>query len=160
MTNQSKIILSRNKRSLTLRDDNWLLSRLDFIWTKYFADVPQKNRVFIKFGRYSKYRLGSIRLERKTKFSFKSDSSQASLITITSMFKDLEIPAEVVDHTIGHELTHYAHGFSSVQPRLHRYPHAGGVVKKEMEARGMGHLHQAYRDWIKEYRKQLTDDRW
>ena len=132
------------------RDNNWLLSRLDFIWTMYFSDIPQKNKVFIKFGRNAKYRLGSIRLNKRTKASF---------ITITSMFKDSKIPSEVVDHTIGHELTHYAHGFSSVHPRLHRYPHAGGVVKREMETRGMGHLHTAYKNWIKQYRKQIMAGR-
>lgn len=142
MTSQSKTAI--------LRDNNWLLSRLDFIWTKYFPDVPQTNKVFIKFGRYSKYRLGSIRLDRRTK---------SSLITITSMFKSPKIPAKVVDHTIGHELTHYAHGFSSTNPRLHRYPHAGGVVKREMEARGMGCLHIAYKSWIKKYREQLVASR-
>ena len=142
MTSYSKIAMKR--------DNSWLLSRLDFIWTKHFADIPQTNKVFIKFGRFAKYRLGSIRLNRQTKASF---------ITITSMFKDARIPMEVVDHTIGHELTHYAHGFSSNHPRLHKYPHAGGVVKKEMEARGMGYLHKAYKDWIKEYRKQLLFER-
>lgn len=138
MTSYSKIAMKR--------DNSWLLSRLDFIWTKHFADIPQTNKVFIKFGRFAKYRLGSIRLNKQTKASF---------ITITSMFKDSRIPMEVVDHTIGHELTHYAHGFSSNHPRLHKYPHAGGVVKKEMEDRGMGHLHTAYKNWIKEYRKKL-----
>ncbi|MBI2085999.1 hypothetical protein HYT74_01525 [Candidatus Daviesbacteria bacterium] len=131
------------------RDNIWLLSRLDFIWSKYFADVPQTNKVFIKFGRSAKYRLGSIKLNRTTKSSY---------VTITSMFKDLNIPAEVVDHTIGHELVHYAHGFSSTQPRLHRYPHAGGVVNREMNERGMGYLHDAYREWVKQYRKELTAD--
>lgn len=129
-----------------IRDDNWLLSRLDFIWNKYFPDIPQNNRVYIKFGRFAKYRLGSIRLNKKTKIS---------IITITAMFKDLNIPREVVDHTIGHELVHYAHGFSSVSPKLHRYPHAGGVVKKEMEVRGMRHLYIAYKDWIRKYRQTL-----
>ncbi len=129
------------------RDDKWLLSRLDFLWDKYFADIPQTNRVFIKFGRYAKYRLGSIRLDRKTK---------ASHIIITSMFKDLKIPQEVVDHTIGHELVHFTHGFSSTHPRLHRYPHAGGVVKREMSARGMDYLYQSYRTWIKDYRQSLS----
>lgn len=128
------------------RDNNWLLSRLDFVWSRYFSDIPQTNKVFIKFGRNAKFRLGSIRLDKKTKASF---------ITITSMFKDPKIPSEVVDHTIGHELVHYTHGFSSVHPRLHRYPHAGGVVKKEMELRGMGYLHKAYKEWIKRYRKEL-----
>lgn len=139
MTMKSKIALER--------DDKWLLSRLDFLWSKYFADVPQTNKVFIKFGRFAKYRLGSIRLNKRNKSSF---------ITITSMFKDLHIPPEVVDHTIGHELVHYAHGFSSTQPRMHRYPHAGGVVKREMEERGMGYLHVAYKKWVKLYRKELS----
>lgn len=128
------------------RDDKWLLSRLDFLWDKYFADIPQNNKVFIKFGKHAKYRLGSIRLNRQTK---------ASLITITAMFKNPKIPAEVVDHTIGHELVHYAHGFSSTHPRLHRYPHAGGVVRKEMKERGMEYLHKAYQAWVKKYREQL-----
>lgn len=128
------------------RDDKWLLSRLDFIWSKYFPEISQTNRMFINFGRFAKYRLGSIKLNRKT---------NASYITITSMFKSLQIPGEVVDHTIGHELVHYAHGFSSVHPRLHRYPHAGGVVNKEMKERGMEHLYQAYRNWVKDYRKIL-----
>lgn len=136
---------------LNRRDNIWLLSRLDHLWTRHFDDVPQTNKVFIRFGRSAKYRLGSIKLDKKTK---------ASLITITSMFKDSKIPAEVVDHTIGHELTHYAHGFSSIHPRLHKYPHAGGVVKKEMAERGMEHLHKAYQDWIKQYKKKLMDDRW
>lgn len=136
--------------SALIRDDNWLLSRLDLIWSKYFPDVPQNNKVFIKFGRFAKYRLGSIRLDKKTKASF---------ITITLMFKGLKIPAGVVDHTIGHELVHYAHGFSSTHPRLHRYPHAGGVVKREMAERGMGYLYKAYQEWIKEYRKKLLFER-
>lgn len=142
MASQSKTVLKRN--------DQWLLARLDFIWSKYFADMPQTNKVYINFGRFAKYRLGSIRLNRHTK---------ASYITITSMFKDLNIPAEVVDHTIGHELVHYAHGFSSTHPRLHRYPHAGGVVRLEMRERGMEYLYDAYKEWVKKYRKQLMDER-
>lgn len=138
MTSKTKLTIFRN--------DKWLLSRLDYLWDTYFADIPQIEKVFIRFGRFAKYRLGSIRLNRKTK---------SSIITITSMFKDLKIPEQVVDHTIGHELVHYTHGFSSAQPRLHRYPHAGGVVKKEMAGRGMGYLYSAYRSWIKEYRKSL-----
>jgi len=71
------------------------------------------------------------------------------------MFRDLSIPQEVVDHTIGHELVHYAHGFSSTQPRLHKYPHAGGVVKREMTERGMEYLHKAYKAWVIKYKEQL-----
>ncbi len=130
-----------------MRNDIWLLSRLDFIWSTHFSDVVQKNKVYIKFGRYAKYRLGSIRLNRKTKDTH---------IIISALFKDESIPQAVVDQTIGHELVHYAHGFSSIHPKLHKYPHAGGVVNKEMKQRGMEHLYTAYKDWIKVYRKMLT----
>lgn len=132
-----------------IRDNAWLLSRLDYLWSMYFEDVSQENPVIIKFGQYSKYRLGSIRQDPLSKFS---------IITITGMFKDLSIPQEVVDHTIGHELVHYAHGFSSSKRRLHKYPHAGGVVRKEMEGRGMKYLSAAYRKWVKVYRKQLAGE--
>lgn len=138
MKSQSRIEISR--------DDKWLLCRLNDLWDKYFSDIPQSNKVFISFGRFAKYRLGSIRLNRQTK---------ASIITITSMFKSLQVPQEVVDHTIGHELVHYTHGFSSTNPKLHKYPHAGGVVKKEMAERGMEYLYDAYKKWIKEYRQTL-----
>ncbi len=129
------------------RDNNWLLSRLDDLWSKYFPDVEQVNPIFVRFGRYSKYRLGSIKLSRK---------SGKSYITITSMFKNQKIPTGVVDHTLAHELVHYAHGFSSQRTRLHKYPHAGGIVQKEMEKRGMVCLTRAYKDWIRRYRIQLS----
>lgn len=129
-----------------IRDDIWLLSRLDYLWSKYFEDVALDNPVKIRFGRFSKYRLGSIKLNKKTGFS---------LIIITSMFRNNQIPVEVVDHTIGHELVHYAHGFSSNKRRLHKYPHAGGVVQKEMQNRGMRLLNEAYREWMKQYKEQL-----
>lgn len=138
--------MTSKMKTVQIRDDIWLLSRLDFIWTKHFADILQQNKVFIKFGRHSKFRLGSIRLNRKTKHT---------LIIITSMFKDVNIPEEVVDHTIGHELVHYSHGFSSPHPKLFKYPHAGGVVKKEMEQRGMGSLYQSYKKWIKSYKEKI-----
>lgn len=138
--------MTSQKKEIQNRDNNWLMSRLDFIWTQYFSDILQKNKVFIKFGRHAKFRLGSIRLNQKTKDSF---------IIITSMFKDLNIPQEVIDHTIGHELVHYTHGFSSPHPKLFKYPHSGGVVKKEMAERGMANLYQSYKEWIKTYRASL-----
>ncbi|MBI2599981.1 hypothetical protein HYW43_03620 [Candidatus Daviesbacteria bacterium] len=129
-----------------LRDHNWLLSRLDHLWSSYFMDVSQDNPIFIRFGRYSKYRLGSIKLEKR---------SGKSKITITGMFRDPKIPVAVVDHTIAHELVHYAHGFSSKKVRLHRYPHAGGIVNRELERRGMKSLIKGYKAWIQEYKQTL-----
>jgi hypothetical protein len=132
--------------STSKRDDEWLLSRLDHLWKNYFGNVKQINPVFIRFGRFSKFRLGSIRLERYTKNTY---------VTITGMFRDPNIPVEVVDHTIAHELCHYTHGFSSPAPRLHKFPHSGGVIKTELESRGMHNLVKAYAKWLKEYRKTL-----
>lgn len=129
-----------------LRDDKWLLSRLDYLWSNYFPDIDQTNPVFIKFGRYSRLRLGSIRLDKATGRTY---------ITITGMFKDEAVPIDVVDQTIAHELTHYTHGFSSFRSRMHKYPHGGGVVNRELKARGLGHLGVAYNRWKKQYRKSL-----
>ena len=129
------------------RDDIWLLSRLDYLWSNYFVDIQQVNKVFIRFGRYSKLRLGSIRMDR---------ISRSSYITITGMFKDERVSVEVIDHTIAHELCHYTHGFSSPKTRLHKYPHHGGVIRKELENRGLYNLVKAYAVWKREYRKPLT----
>lgn len=82
-------------------------------------------------------------------------ANNRSFITITGMFKDEKIPVEVIDHTIAHELCHYTHGFSSPKPRLHRYPHHGGVIKEELEGRGLHHLVKSYQRWLKVYRKSL-----
>ncbi len=138
--------MPNNLHQSSMRSDYWLLSRLDTIWSKHFPDVDQTNPINIKFGRCSKYRLGSIKLNRRT---------NRSHITITAMFKNENIPSSVIDHTLAHELVHYAHGFSSKRARLHKYPHAGGVVQREMEERGMGYLNKAYKSWVKQYRKQL-----
>ncbi len=135
--------------STSSRDDAWLVSRLDHLWSNFFSDVAQINPIFIRFGRYSKFRLGSIRLERVTKKTY---------ITITGMFKDEQIPTDVVDHTIAHEMCHYTHGFSSPKPRLHKYPHHGGVIKKELETRKMHQLVKSYGVWLKEYRKSLENE--
>ncbi len=129
------------------RDNTWLAARLNHLWSAYFDDVLEVNPVTIRFGRSSKYRLGSIKLAR---------SSGKSYITITGMFKNVRIPVQVVDHTIAHEMVHYTHGFSSKRTRLHKYPHAGGIVQKEMLARGMGRLIKAYKDWIVSYRRRLS----
>lgn len=143
-------MVGKTKNSIE-RTNQWLLSRLDDIWTKYFSDVPQTNRVFIRFGRFARFRLGSIKFDKK---------SRDTTITITSMFKQTSVPQEVIDHTIGHELVHFAHGFSSPHPRLHKYPHEGGIVRKEMIVRGMENLYLAYKSWIKSYRKSLMTQRY
>ena len=128
------------------RDNVWLLSRLNFLWEAHFKDVEQINPVFIQFGRFSRLRLGSIKYDPRIGHS---------IITITAMFKDVNIPVAVVDHTIAHELTHYTQGFSSPHKRSQKHPHQGGVVDKEMAGRGLENIIKEYKKWLKLYREEL-----
>jgi hypothetical protein len=124
------------------RDDAWLQGVLDKIWDNYFADVPQVNDVRINFGRRAKRRLGSISLDpadRKT-----------SLIIMNGIFRDPGIPEFVIEATIVHELTHYAHGFNSPLEQAQAHPHAGGVMRREFDERGLLELYQIQKRWLKD----------
>jgi len=123
------------------RDDSWLQQMLDKIWDNYFSDVPQLNDVKIMFGRRAKRRLGSISLE--------SGEQRISLIVVNSIFKDPQIPEFVVEATVVHELTHYAHGFNSPLEQAQRHPHAGGVMRREFAERGLLELYLQQKRWLK-----------
>lgn len=136
-----------------IRDDIWLEDKLNVIFNNYFSDIKKLSPIKIFFSRVSKYRFGSIRqvVQRKL-LSSKSHSK----ILINGMFKSEMVPVEVVEYTIGHELCHYVHGFSSSLPRLHRFPHHGGVVNKELEDRGMSRQVKAYKEWLKGYKLKIS----
>ena len=148
-----------------LRNHQWLQKQLDFLLTKYFADLTITTPIEIKFGREAKYRFGSIRLYKPRShlrgvklFSprrWKSSQPQKSVITITSLFAKQDVLAKVVQYTIAHEICHYHHGFSSANRRLFKYPHHGGVVNNELTRRGADDLISAYKKWLKIYRKKI-----
>lgn len=153
-----------------MRDAKWLEDKLQFLLKAYFSDVPVSNPIEIKWGREAKFRFGSIKLESHKSIrgikslrglirAVKDDTPKKSLITITSMFRDEAIPAEVVEHTIAHELCHYTHGFSSENKRLFRHPHHGGVVDAELRRRGARHLIVGYKTWLRGYRKEILERR-
>jgi hypothetical protein len=124
------------------RDEAWLQQVLDKIWDNYFEDVPQENDVRIVFGRRAKRRLGSISLDpadRKT-----------SLITMNGLFRSTQIPEFVIEATIVHELTHYAHGFNSPLEQAQTHPHAGGVMRREFAERGLLDLYLQQKKWLKD----------
>ena len=167
-----------------MRDNDWLKQQLEFLLKKYFASAKITNPIEIKFGREAKYRFGSIRLLKSTKGTRSTKSIKGflpnflkargtrdtlgargtlkaserpakSIITITSMFAKESVPVAVVQYTIAHELCHYAHGFSSANKRLFKYPHHGGIVNKELSDRGARHLTGAFKRWLKIYRQQI-----
>lgn len=129
-----------------MRDNSWLEIRLKKIWQRHFADIKRTNPIIVRFGRNALYRFGSIRLDRRSKTSY---------IIINGNFRSPKLPVQVIDHTLAHELVHYAQGFSSKNPRLHRYPHRGGIIDKELKERGLNHLVLYYKNWLTTYRKSL-----
>jgi hypothetical protein len=109
-----------------MRDNIWLSGRLNEIWEVFFSDVTKLNEIKVRFlGRW-KNKFGHIK-------KLKDGSSE---IVINGLFKDEKIPDYIVDLTIAHEIVHYMHGFNSPHERKFRYPHQGGVVRKELLARG------------------------
>lgn len=134
-----------------MRDDKWLFEKLDEVWDNYFLDVPQDNDVRIVWGRRARTRLGSIKAGEKR------GDHRETIITINSLFRDENIPEYVITGTIAHEMAHYAHGFHSPLEQKFATPHAGGIIHKEMDARGLGALHKKQKKWLKENWKEYIE---
>lgn len=153
-----------------MRDDKWLEEQLQFLLKNHFANVKVTNPIEIRFGREAKYRFGSIKLVSHKRYrgikSIKGlikvvgdDRPKRSLINVTSMFAKESVPVDVVRYTIAHELCHYAHGFSSMNKRMFRHPHHGGIVNRELVERGAEHLIREFKIWLKGYRKAILASR-
>jgi hypothetical protein len=123
-----------------LRDDAWLAERVSILRQVHFSDVPQGYPITTRFGIRARNRFGSI-----------GARSRQTIILINSLFADPFVPVYVVDGTLAHELAHYAHGYGSGLPLLHRDPHRGGVVDKELEKRGLGEINQRAEQWRERY---------
>jgi len=143
------------------RTNTWLEELMFDLWEDHFNDIPRVNCVLIKFGRKSKRQLGSIKWVRKNtkvkglirKQSEKlknQDDGRITLITITSLFRNDEVPKFVVKSTIAHEMIHYAHGFFSPLKQVYNNPHQGGKIRKEMEKRGLRYLYRKSKRWLKD----------
>jgi hypothetical protein len=125
-----------------VRDDLWLASHLEELWQRHFADVPRANPVDVAFGRPWKTRLGLITLGEETKSSY---------IRLNALLRLDSAPEFIPTLTLAHEMVHYAHGFGSTLPRRFRHPHQGGIVNRELMARGFGHYLEPYRAWLDEH---------
>lgn len=149
------------------RDNEYLENRLYDIWENHFSDVPRQNLVIIKFGKYSKRQLGSIKwanertkvkgiLKKKREEIGIQDDDRVSIISVTRYFKNLNVPEFVIDATIAHELVHYTHGFSSPLPKVFNHPHRGRIVQKELKRRGLGDMYTQSERWLKENWKNIV----
>ncbi|MEK7184272.1 MAG: hypothetical protein AAB701_02000 [Patescibacteria group bacterium] len=135
--------------AVEIRDNEWLQDQLAHLWYRHFSDIEQPNDVVITFGRPAAARLGSIKWGRKPVKHHDGTTQRRSIITITSYFKDLTIPEQVIQAVIAHELAHYAHGFSSPLYQKFNHPHKGGVVDKELKIRGLGETLAFQKKWMK-----------
>jgi hypothetical protein len=143
-----------------MRENKYLENLLYNIWESSFCDIPRLNIVNIRYGRYSKRRLGSIKMV-KDRGSFERylkkldveekslENPSVSLITITKYFSDPLVPEYVIKSTIAHELCHYAHGFNSPLEKIYQHPHRGGVIKKELAKRDLLDLYIESNTWLK-----------
>ncbi len=129
---------------MLMRTNSWLAERLNLLHHQYFPDVAVKNLILVRFGRVSRNRFGSIIAKPRVGYS-----QPVTYININSLFKDEEVPEFVIDATLAHEFTHYAHGFHSPLERKYRYPHKGDVVNREIRSRGAGHLLTEQDAWVK-----------
>ncbi len=133
----------------SLRDEAWLQQLLDDTWDAHFTDVPQTNDVRIVFGRRAKRRLGSIVLDPQDRTT--------SVITMNGLFRLAEVPEFVIQATLVHELTHYAHGFNSPLEQRQQHPHAGGVMRREFAERRLLQLYLQQKRWLKENWNTLVE---
>lgn len=125
-----------------MRSDAWLHDQLKQLLQGAFSDLTVVNRLELHFGRRARGRFGSITISRDKK---------VSRITINGHFRDENVPEAVVQSTLAHELSHYAHGFSSPLPRQYKSPHAGGVILREFKKRGLEMLYRYEKQWTKNH---------
>lgn len=128
-----------------MRDDQWLVQRLEHLWLLLFSDVERKNTVRIRFKGRWKNKFGHIKML----------PTKETEIVINSLFKDERVPEGIIDATIAHELVHYMHGFSSPHKRQYKHPHAGWIVTRELRRRGFGHVMTEEREFMRREWPQL-----
>ena len=144
-----------------MRDNKYLENILWDLWDNNFCDVPRKNLVVIKFGKFSKRQLGSIKLandrtkiksliRRKEDELNVQDDKSITVVTVTRFFQKDVVPEFVIRATIAHELCHYTHGFQSPLEKKFDKPHQGNIINKELAKRGLLEEEKKADEWLKE----------
>ncbi len=145
---------------MTTHQNNNLNEILYEVWEEYFSDVPRKNLIIVKYGKFSKQRLGSIKwcqnlkgvkgiYKHFEKEHLVQDDKRITLIILTRYFSLPGVPPYVIKTTLAHELVHYTHGFNSPLPKLFKNPHQGGIIKREIIKRGLAKEYKLSEEWLK-----------
>ena len=145
-----------------MRENKNLANFLWALWDHYFCDVPRKNLVVIKFGKYSKRQLGSIKIangrtkiksliHKKEEELDVQDDKSITVITLTRYFQFEVVPEFVIRSTIAHELCHDTHGFQSPLEKKCDKPHQGNIINKEVAKRDLLEEQTAADKWLKDY---------
>ena len=144
-----------------MRDNKYLENILWDLWDNNFCDVPRKNLVVIKFGKFSKRQLGSIKLangrtkikslirKKEDELNVQDDKS-ITVVTVTRFFQKDVVPEFVIRATIAHELCHYTHGFQSPLEKKFDKPHQWNIINKELAKRGLLEEEKKADKWLKE----------
>ncbi|QQR55183.1 hypothetical protein IPG41_01310 [Candidatus Peregrinibacteria bacterium] len=132
-----------------MRSAQWLEAQLDSLLKGSFSDLSVVNRLDVHWGRRAQRRFGSIKMR---------PDARVSVITVNGLFRDEKIPEQIVQATLAHELSHYAHGFSSPLPRKYKSPHAGGVIEREFRKRGLGLLSAYEKQWTKNHWPKVLEE--
>ena len=127
-----------------MRDNKWLADLLFSLHKQYFDDVEIPNLILVRFTRCGRSRFGSIIARPRKGYTL-----PVTTISINELFRDETVPEYIISATLLHEFAHYTHGFHSPHPQKYTYPHRGGVVNKEIRARGAGSLLEQQTRWIK-----------
>lgn len=144
-----------------MRDNKYLEKLLYDIWETSFCDIPRLNAVVIKYGKYSKRQLGSIKMIKDEvilnryikRFNIEKENLEeysVSIITLTKYFSQPYVPEFVIKATIVHELCHYAHGFNSPLKKIYDHPHKGNIIRKEFNKRDLSDMYVESKNWLKQ----------
>lgn len=154
-----------NSTSSNLRQDSDLAELLEQLLSQYFIGYELANPIEVRFGRYSRTRLGSIGLAgwRSEKHPrslaypgrrlYRSNQA-ASQIVITGYYRHRLIPDRLILATLAHELVHYFHGFHSALPQRYLDPHRGNIVDQELYKIGFGSELRLAKSWQRLHLRQ------
>lgn len=121
-----------------MRDDLWLQTRFEQVWSLFFPEVEKKD-VYVRWKGKWKNKFGHIKKGKKG----------MTEIAINSLFKDLRVPEDMVKLTMAHEIVHYMHGFHSHLPKRFDHPHEGGIVDKVLVEKGFKYAMKQEKEWLK-----------